>query len=116
MTLCKNCGTVYDEFYGVCPRCGTPCQNATDTAASPLPPLGGISPAPGNTPVQSPLPPIDIAIRNTGETDGAPVTMPPLGQSLPPQQAIDPDATIPVQPSSDPDATSPGQPARDPDA
>ena len=65
MTLCKNCGTVYDEFYGVCPRCGTPCQNATDTAASPLPPLGGISPAPGNTPVQSPLPPIDIAIRNT---------------------------------------------------
>ena len=116
MTLCKNCGTVYDEFYGVCPRCGTPCQNATDTAASPLPPLGGISPAPGNTPVQSPLPPIDIAIRNTGETDGAPVTMPPLGQSLPPQQAIDPDATIPVQPSIDPDATIPVQHPIDPDA
>lgn len=23
MTICKNCGTVYDEFFGICPKCGT---------------------------------------------------------------------------------------------
>lgn len=23
MTICRNCGTVYDEYYNVCPKCGT---------------------------------------------------------------------------------------------
>ena len=117
MTLCKICGTVYDEFYGVCPRCGTPCQDTSDTTGS-LPPLGGM-----NQPAQNPsapgyLPPIDIAIQNSGDPSGTPTVMPPLGQAAPTPPPVDPDATIPVPavPSIDPDATIPVQRPIDPDA
>lgn len=42
MTICKNCGTVYDEFYNICPKCGTPYspdseQSGTDVPAKEMP-------------------------------------------------------------------------------
>ena len=119
MTLCKNCGTVFDEFYGVCPKCGTPCEADAPSDIS-LPPIGSI-PAPSDPKNNGAfLPPIEIAIQNSGTENGiphnshSPVTDPDA--TIPVQRPIDPDATIPVQRPIDPDATIPVQRPIDPDA
>ena len=119
MTLCKNCGTVFDEFYGVCPKCGTPCEADAPSDIS-LPPIGSI-PAPSDPKNTGAfLPPIEIAIQNSGTENGiphnshSPVTDPDA--TIPVQRPIDPDATIPVQRPIDPDATIPVQRPIDPDA
>ena len=98
MVLCKICGTVYDEFYGLCPKCGTPYE-AEDAAPDSLPPIGKIAPPKENAP--GALPSIEDALRSSGDTDND-ATL-PVGVS-----PIDPDATIPVsKPALDPDATVP---------
>ena len=110
MVLCKICGTVYDEFYGLCPKCGTPCESE-DEASDALPPIGKLSTPKASAP--GALPSIEDALRNSGDADDSDATL-PVG--LPP---IDPDATIPVsKPSFDPDATIPVTRAvsADPDA
>ena len=85
MTLCKNCGTVFDEFYGVCPKCGTPCEADAPSDIS-LPPIGSI-PAPSDPKNNGAfLPPIEIAIQNSGTENGIP------HNSHSP--VTDPDATI----------------------
>ncbi len=119
MTLCKNCGTVFDEFYGVCPKCGTPCEADAPSDIS-LPPIGSI-PAPSDPKNTGAfLPPIEIAIQNSGTENGiphnshSPVTDPDA--TIPVQRPIDPDATIPVQRPIDPDATIPLRKPVDPDA
>ncbi len=112
MVLCKICGTVYDEYFGVCPKCGTPCQPDTDSEA--LPPLGKPAPEPSDASAGA-LPPIDIAIQNSGDTAGIPAAAGP-DATIPVQKPFDPDATIPVQKPLDPDATIPVQKPFDPDA
>ncbi len=116
MVLCKNCGTVYDEFYGVCPRCGTTYQPEPNAAGT-LPPLGNIGGSEQSNRPQSPLPSIESAMQTNGLNNGIPLQRPLDPEAtIPVQRPIDPEATIPVQRPIDPEATIPVQRPLDPEA
>ena len=108
MVLCKICGTVYDEFYGLCPKCGTPCETEDDSQEALLP-ISKLTPPKASVP--GALPSIEDALRSSGDADSNSA----FSGGLPP---IDPDATLPLKrPAADPDATLPlTRPAADPDA
>ena len=114
MTICKNCGTVYDEFYGVCPKCGTIYVPETEESVPAK--TAGTEAVPSaifNEPIKTPSPEIPVV---RADPDPAPEAAVPMNtKPFDPDAAVpmntkpfDPDATVPMNTKPfDPDATVP---------
>ena len=102
MTICKNCGTVFDEYYGVCPKCGTiytpDAENtAPAEAEAPKAPEPDLSKLINETPKPASS---EIPVVDNGSAPDLDATI-PVGA-----KPFDPDATVPMAGKPfDPDAT-----------